>query len=64
MKIKIKDLTLGKAKQLCDKHLKQIEGLWQCDKCPYGVKNPYDCKCKLDTHYLDEFGEDEVETNE
>lgn len=64
MKVKIKDLTLGQAKQLCDKHLKNIEGLWQCDKCPYGVKNPYECKCKLDTHYLDEFGEDEVEIDE
>lgn len=62
MKIKIKDLTLGQAKQLCDKHQKNIEGIWQCDKCPYGVKRF--AKCKLDVHYLDEFGEDEVETNE
>lgn len=64
MKVKIKDLTLGQAKQLCDKHLKQIEGIWQCDKCPYGINTPYECKCKLATHYLDEFGEDEVEINE
>lgn len=62
MKIKIKDLTLGQAKQLCDKHLKLIEGLYQCDKCPYGAKRF--AECKLDVHYLDEFGEDEVETNE
>ena len=64
MKVKIKDLTLCQAKQLCDKHLKQIEGLWQCDKCPYGIENPYECKCKLDTIHLDEFGDDEVEIDD
>ena len=64
MKVKIKDLTLSQAKQLCDKHLKQIEGLWQCDKCPYGVKSPYDCKCKLDITFLDEFGDEEVKLDE
>ena len=64
MKTKIKNLTLGQAKQLCDKHKKNIEGLWKCDKCPYGVKTYCECKCKLDTIYLDEFGDEEVELDE
>lgn len=64
MKIKIKDLTLCQAKQLCDKYSKQIEGLWQCAKCPYGVKTYCECKCKLDTTHLDEYGDDEVKQDE
>lgn len=64
MKVKIKDLTLGQAKQLCDKHIKKVDIFYQCDKCPFGVKTYCECKCKLDTHYLDEFGEDEVDLDE
>ena len=35
--MKIKELTLEQAKLLCDKHMKIINGLYQCDKCPYGI---------------------------
>lgn len=62
--LKIKKLTLEQAEKLCRKYLKQVNGLWQCDKCPYGVRDSYNCRCKLDFNYLDEFGDEEVKQDE
>lgn len=59
MQRKIKNLTLMQVKKLCEQHNKIIDGKYQCDKCPFGDK--YQVACKLDYHYLDEYGEEKVD---
>lgn len=54
--MKIKELTLEQAKLLCDKYFKKIDGLYQCDKCPYG-DNGY---CKLSISNLNRYGNRKV----